>query len=215
MANNEGQGRGGAVKGSAERDVGKERFGMVKKHHGKTMQKAIDEKVIDEKMVSLCRYIAGTEKYFTSSSCAGRVLLLALPKGEDKKDAYFHRRWHREVNAAEIWKALQEETKGEVWLKQEPFIIHMGCDGLEDAEKILSAMKEAGVKRGGIIVAKQGKFIVELQGTGRISVPLKKGVEILIDEKYLGFVVHAANKKLMGNYARLKKFESVCRKMLK
>ena len=199
----------------AEKGGGEERFAMVKRRHAETLGKAIDGRVIDERMVSLCGYIAGTEKYFTSSGCAGRIILLELPKGEDKKNARFHRRWHREVKTTEVWGALKEKTRGEVWLKQEPFIIHLGCAGLEESEAILSAMKEAGVKRGGIIVAKPGKFIVELQGTGRISVPLKKGGKVLVDKEYLGFVLRAANRKLRANYARLGKFETVCRGVLK
>ncbi|MFH1224449.1 MAG: hypothetical protein V1676_01470 [Candidatus Diapherotrites archaeon] len=190
------------------------RFRMVKERHAATLQKAIDEKVIDARMRPLCKFIAGTENFFTSSGCAGRILLLGLPKGENKLEAYFHRRWHRAAKSAEVWGALREKTKGEVWLRQEPFIVHLGCANLEHSGKILGAMKKAGVKRGGIIVSKPGKFITELQGTDGMSLPLKKGKKILVGRGYVDYLVREANRKLARNYERLKRFEKACREEL-
>lgn len=191
-----------------------QRFEMAKARHARTLNDAVSSGEIDERMKSLCGFIAGTGNHFTSSVCAGRILLLALPKGEEKREAYFHRRWHRTVQTSEAWKALQEKTRGAVWLKMEPFIVHLGSRNLESARGVLSAMKLGGVKRGGIIVAKEGKFITELQGTESMSVPVKRCGKILITREYLEFLLGIANKKLRKNYARLKRFEKACRKVL-
>jgi len=195
--------------------LGKKRFEMVKQRHGETFNKAVGNNLADKEMVSLCKFVASTKNFFTSSCCAGRILLIQLPKGESKKDASFHRRWHRQVSLKEVKEALEEETVGEIWMKVEPFILHIGSNTLENAREILKVMGKAGVKRGGIIVAKEGKFLVELQGTQEMSVPLKHGERILVQEDYLKWLVKKANHKMKRNGEMRKRLEKECRKSLK
>ena len=109
---------------------------------------------------------------------------------------------------------MNEKTGGELWLKVDPFILHIGCETLEGANTILAAMRRAGVKRGGIILASPGKFIIELQGTEKMGVPVKSGAKIFADEKYLGYLLEKANKLVSKNYARLERLESEFRKSL-
>ena len=190
------------------------RFAAVKERHRSTFQEAVEKNLADEKLVPLCSFVAETKNFFTSSGCAGRILLIQLPKGESKQDASFHRRWHRKISFKEAKQALNEKTKGEVWLKMEPFILHIGTNSLENARKILRVMYKAGIKRGGMIVAKEGKFLVELQGTQEMSVPVKHREKILVDDGFLRFLVKKANEKLGKNYAMLERFELECRSAL-
>lgn len=195
--------------------VGKKRFAMVKRRHKQTFDEAVEKNLADEKMVRLCKFVASTKNFFTSSGCAGRILLIQLPKGESKREASFHRRWHRHISFEEVKKALQGETKGELWMKMEPFILHIGSNTLGNARKILAVMSRAGVKRGGIIVAKEGKFLVELQGTQEMSVPLKQLDKIMVQDDYLRWLAEKANSKLQHNYRMLERFEKECRQALK
>ena len=191
------------------------RFPMIKERHRGTFEKALGEGKVDPQMVSLCRFVAkGTRDYFTSSCCSGRILLIDLPKGEDKLGSRFHRKWHRTVEFKELWEGMQAPSAGELWFKQEPFILHLGCPDLEHAQKILAAMKKTGVKRGGIMFAEEGKYMIELMGTQNISVPVKKGGKVLIEKKHLEYLLQRANEKLKKNYALLKKFERNCRSLL-
>jgi tRNA wybutosine-synthesizing protein 3 len=191
------------------------RFAMVKARHTETFEKAACGGKADRQAISLCRFVAKTKNYFTSSSCAGRIILLELPKGGSKKDANFHRKWHCSTSFGKVKKALAENTRGVLWFKLDPFILHIGAKNIGGAAKILSAMKKAGVKRGGIIVAKEGKFLIELQGTESMALPVKKDSKMLVDESYLRFIVAEANRKLARNYKRLKKLEQEFRRALK
>jgi tRNA wybutosine-synthesizing protein 3 len=195
--------------------LGKKRFTMVKQRHLETFDEALERNRADKRMVPLCRFVASTKNFFTSSGCAGRILLIQLPKGESKREASFHRKWHREISFEETKKAMQEETRGELWMKVEPFILHIGSDSIGNARKILAVMSKAGVKRGGMIVAKEGKFLVELQGTQEMSVPLKHNEKILVQDDYLQWLVGKANSKLGKNYQMLERFERECRRSLK
>ncbi len=191
------------------------RFGMVKNRHKETFEQAIYDGKADEKMVPLCKFVSKTKNYFTSSSCSGRILLLSLDKGERKKVSAFHRKWHRKVKFKEVREALNEKTAYSVWLKQEAFILHIGAGDLKHAEKLLLVMTKSGIKRGGIIVAKPGKFIVELQGTQGLAVPVKSENEILVSDDYLKTLVDIANEKFDKNDTALKRFEKVARAELK
>jgi len=194
---------------------GLERFTMVKVMHKKSLETAIAEKKADLQIISLCKFVSKTKHFFTSSSCAGRIILLQLPEGESKRDACFHEKWHRVVKEKELWKGIDAETKGELWFKLDPFIFHVGADTLENGKKVLAAMTKAGVKRGGIIVAKPGKFLVELQGSQGIAFPVKKGKKVLVEKEYMKYILERANEKLEKNYKLLKRLEKEFRKELK
>ena len=197
-----------------KKDIASTRFSMVKKRHTDTLRKAEELGEIDNDMVSLCDYIASTKSFFTSSGCSGRILLLGL-RDHSKKNSYFHGKWHYKVKPGEVINALKEKTTGEIWLKAEPFIVHIGTNSLANARKILALKNKSGMKRGGIIVAKKGKFIVELIGTDELAVMVKRGERILASEKFIRETVREANRKIERNYERLEKSEKIVRKELR
>ncbi len=199
--------------GNMGKKEGFSRFGMVKKRHAQTFESANRQGKVDPQMVGLCEFVAGTGGFYTSSCCSGRILLLEK-RGERKIDTFFHRKWHRVAELSELLEGVSEKTEGELWLKADPFILHIGCENLEGANAILAAMKRAGVKRGGIILAEPGKFMVELQGTEKMDVPVKSGPKLFADEKYLEYLLGKANKLVSKNYSRLEKLESEFRKSL-
>lgn len=194
--------------------AGKTRFAMTKARHKLTLEKAIGEGKVDSELIDFCRRVSDTDNYFTSSCCSGRILLLGIVKEGSKKDAYFHRKWHREVELGEVLEGLNSESEGMVWFKMEGFILHVGCKDLEACEKVLEGMRQRGVKRGGIMVVKEGKYIVELEGTQEMSVPVKRGSEKLVDDEYVGELVGIANRKMRKNLEVLKGFTEWCESRL-
>ena len=197
-----------------ENGLAGKRFSMVKKRHAKTLDDAISCKKADELMIPLCRFISETKNYFTSSSCAGRIMLLDVLNEESKKDSSFHRKWHREVGFEELLEGINAKSNGMLWMRVEPFIMHLGCKDLEHAEKLLGIKNKAGIKRGGIILAGEGKFMIELTGTQYLSVPVKDKGSVLVDESYLKILLGIANRKIAANYKRLEKFHALCKRHL-
>lgn len=196
--------------------MNKSRFEMIKAHNSEQLEEAIAEGKADQKMIKLCRFVNSTKNFFTSSSCAGRIALLSVKSIGKKQPNAFHRKWHRKVTLKEVIEGLEEKAdEKELWFKLDPFILHIGTDNLENARTILQCMRLAGIKRGGIMLAKKEKFIVELQGTHTISLPIRNEGIALVDKEYLSFILKQANDKLVDNYERLKLFEKVCRKELK
>lgn len=195
----------------SEEDI---RFEMVKARHIKRFELAVKKGEADKLIVPLCSHINKLKNYFTSSSCSGRILLLGI-KGKGKNNAYFHRKWHTKVRFQDVWSAIGEKTTGELWFKMESFIIHIGARTLKDAEKMLEIKNLAGIKRGGLITMKPGKFVLELIGTEDMALPVKSNNNVLVSEAYMREVVRIANKKMGENQKRLKKFEKIVRAELK
>lgn len=203
-------------KNSLKENLEENRFKMVKERHHKTFEDALEKGRMDEKLVGFCKYIASTKNYFTSSCCSGRIILLRIEGTErDKRNCHFHRKWHDVVPFDELWNGIIEGTKGKIWFKLEPFILHIGGKNLEYAKKILEVMKLSGVKRGGIIVAKEGKFIVEFMGTQEISFLVKDNDRVLIDKAYMEDTLKEANRKMKINEEMLIRLEKEARKKLK
>ncbi|MEM4390298.1 MAG: hypothetical protein QXX06_00385 [Candidatus Diapherotrites archaeon] len=189
------------------------RFAMLKKRHSETFETALRQGKVDPQIVSLCEFVKSTKNYFTSSSCSGRILLIEK-LGVRKIDNFFHRKWHREISKSELLEALDVQTSGELWFRVDPFILHLGCADLESAIIAFNAMKKAGVKRGGIIVAEPEKFLIEFQGTNVMSFPIKVNEVLLANDLLIDNLVLKANALLVENYRRLARLEFEFRKAL-
>jgi len=191
----------------------KSRFFMTKKHHSETYKEAKKLGRMDEDFISLCDYVEKTKNYFTSSSCAGRIALIGLAEEETKQESAFYRKWHRKVSEKEVLEAVRD-FRGEVlWFKQEPLILHLGADNLESAKKVLLLCEKVGIKRAGIKVAKDGKYLVEILGTQNINAPIKEG-SVCANEDYIKYLVEKGNEKFEKNQELIKKLAKEAKKLL-
>ena len=184
------------------------RFRMLKEKYASMLNDALAQNKVDSMLIPFLQKVNALEDYFTASSCAGRIILLETSHDENKKTSKFIFKEHRKVKFREIYEHIKNwyASNKLLWFKQEPFILHIGAATLENAQKIIAAMRNAGVKRGGIMVAQPGKFIVELLGTQNLAF-LAKSEDFEICEKCLRNQIRIANKKLQKNYSRLKRFE--------
>lgn len=192
------------------------RYDMTRDFTLKKFYKAVADGYVDEMLVPyLKKYNENLKGTYTTSSCAGRILVLGLDEEEQKKPNLFVGKWHRTVKLKEVVEKLDETKFDELWLKQEPFIIHIVVKDLKGAERVLNSKKIAGIKRGGIINLKEGRIIIEVLGTGYMSVPVKMRGKILFNKKQLGILIKKANAKVKRNYKQLWKFLNVLYKEMR
>ena len=161
----------------------------------------------DKKIVSLCNKLNKRKEYYTTSSCAGRVILL---KNEiEKKPSLFLFRTHDKITFSQIKEALQEaRSSKEAVLKQEPCILHVACSSLEKAQEIVDKAKFCGWKRSGIMATKK-RFVCELMSTEHLELPVISGGKILVDDDLLKVLVKTANSKLERAWSKIKKLEKL------
>lgn len=188
-----------------KKDLENIRFKMSKNTTLKKMYLAMENKYVDEMLVPFLKRFNKKENYFTTSSCCGRIMLLGADENETKQPKMFVGKWHRKVTFNEVYSLLEKETKHkEIWLKQESFIFHIVAKNLEYAKKILDLKTKLGIRRGGIFIVEDGRYIVELIGSNNLSVPIKFDNEIILNKKQIKLIIKKANLKLEKNYRILK-----------
>ena len=181
-------------------------FNVHKKNAVEKYQHAKKNNMVDTALVPTLDCINSFELYFTTSSCAGRILLLQLPKIGDKKQAIFLGKWHRMVTLEEVAQAISKYDSDQLWLLGQPPIFHIGCQSIDAADAMIKLGISSGFKHSGV-KSMHDQIIVELCSTERIDTPLGEKGLLLVDKQYLVFLVSRANKLITRTKAKLNRFE--------
>ena len=161
---------------------------------------------VDADIKPLVDFINNSEDYFTTSSCAGRIVLLAQPESGKKNECQWLFHKHDEVEVAELKEKIKELPKDkDVWLRQEAAILHICCRTIDHAQKILEVAHKAGFKRGGV-TGFGAKTMIEIMSTEHMEAIVAKKGELLIKDSYLYVLVDEANRKLRRTKQKIKKF---------
>ncbi len=163
----------------------------------------------DKSIFPLIKKINSLEDYYTTSSCAGRIVLI---KGKEKKqEGLFLFRTHKKTSLKELKSVLNDSIKrynGLIYFKQEPCILHVASSSLKKAQEILDKAKLSGWKKSGIIASNK-RFVCEMTGTERIALPIANKEKILLNDEYLKLLIKEANKKLARTIEKIKKLEKM------
>ncbi len=182
----------------------KQKFEKAKKKQLSKKDKS-DKKSWDKAIVPLCKKINNKKQYYTTSSCAGRIILIKA--AETKKPGLFLFRTHDKISLNQIKKQLEKITnkyKRLVYFKQEACGLHVACLSLESAQKLIDKAKYAGWKRSGIMATRK-RIMCEMMSTENLSLPIANKGNILVNDKFLKIFVSEANKKLQKTKEKIKK----------
>jgi tRNA wybutosine-synthesizing protein 3 len=168
-----------------------------------------DKQSWDKAITSLCEKINNKKQYYTTSSCAGRIILIKA--AETKKPGLFLFRTHEKISLNQIKKHLEniiKKYKGLVYFKQEACGLHVACLSLEAAQKLIDKAKFTGWKRSGIMATRK-RTMCEMMSTENLSLPITNKGNILVNEKFLKILAQEANKKLQRTKEKIKKLEKL------
>lgn len=159
----------------------------------------------DVKIKGLCDKLNKKKEYYTTSSCAGRIVLL---KASNKKiENAFLFRTHNKITFKELKKVLKDvDYNGLVEFQQTSCILHVACKSLGDAQDLVNKAKFAGWKKSGIMSTNK-RFIVELHSTENMSFPIMDNRKILVDDEFLRIVIRQANEKLDRVWEKIERLE--------
>jgi tRNA wybutosine-synthesizing protein 3 len=161
----------------------------------------------DKKIISLCEKINSLENYYTTSSCAGRVVIML--DNEKKGPELFISVYHDLISFKQLEKDFNKiKVEKLVKYKQEPCILHVACDTLEDAQKLLDKAKFAGWKKSGIIASGK-RFVCELNSTERLEFPLFNNKRILVDDAFLKLAVKKSNENLKKSWLKINRLHKL------
>ena len=162
----------------------------------------------DKPILGLCEEMNKNKSFYTLSSCSGRIVLI---KNLDKKQpGMFVLRSHERIKFDELLRALESAAKAKETLifKQEPPILHVCCEKLDDAENLLEKAREAGWKNSGIM-STRGRIVVEMRSTEYLALPIMEKGKLLVNEEFLKILVRESNKRLEKGWEKIKKLEKI------
>uniref|UniRef100_A0A8I5N1B9 tRNA wybutosine-synthesizing protein 3 homolog n=1 Tax=Papio anubis TaxID=9555 RepID=A0A8I5N1B9_PAPAN len=139
---------------------------------------------VDEDVVELVQFLNTRDQFFTTSSCAGRILLLdgGINGFEvQKQNCGWLLVTHKPCEKDDVIVALKK-ANGDATLKFEPFILHVQCQQLQDAQ------------------------ILAVRSTHGLEVPLSHKGKLMVTEEYIDFLLNVANQKMEENKKRIERF---------
>tara|TARA_Y100000034_G_scaffold29040_1_gene34925 strand:+ start:12690 stop:13250 length:561 start_codon:yes stop_codon:yes gene_type:complete len=180
---------------------------MKKKQLNKTDKSSIGG--WDVKIKGLCNKLNKDKKYYTTSSCAGRIVMIKSLK-EKAKDVFLFRS-HEKIGLSELKKAfvmVGKKYKGLVEFQQTTCILHVGCADLKSAQSLVNKAKLAGWKHSGIMASGK-RFMIELYSTEKMSFPVMDKRKVLVDDYFLKIIVDEANNKLERAWKKIEKLKKM------
>jgi len=163
---------------------------------------------IDNKIKKLVDKINSLNEFYTTSSCSGRVLILAISQSNKKNEVKYLFRSHKKIKFSEINKIINKILlKEEVWFKVQPVIMHIASTNINNAIKLLNIARDIGFRRSGIISIRKNKITLELVSTEIIETIISKNGKLLIDEDYLKVLVIEGNGKLEKTWKKIDRLD--------
>ncbi|XP_048457529.1 tRNA wybutosine-synthesizing protein 3 homolog [Rhincodon typus] len=99
-----------------------------------------------------------------------------------------------------------QKAEGNAVFKFEPFVLHVQCRKIEDAQLLHSVAISSGFRNSGITVGKKGKIMMAVRSTHCLEVPLSHRGTVLVSEEYIEYLVQVANQKMEENEKRRERF---------
>jgi len=155
---------------------------------------------IDKQIVPLIDLINSKGDFYTTSSCAGRVLIFEKTEDAKKNQVNWLLSSHEPVEMNQV-KEVLKDLKLDVWFAFQPLIMHVRARDLKNAHSLIQLAREVGLKRGGVISLEE-KPLVEIQGVDEIATIIAKNGKLIIDDDYLNTLIDQANKKMAKNSER-------------
>jgi tRNA wybutosine-synthesizing protein 3 len=182
-----------------------EEFERAKREAIKKFLKACDENKVDREILPLLNKINERKEYYTSSSCAGRILLLEIPHIGDKKNAKFLGKWHRKIEVRELEPFISKAKKGVIWLLAQSPIIHIATNSYESADRMVKIANSCGFKNSSIKSIGK-KIVVEVCSTERLDVPIGKDGFIFCNQNHLKLLVEISNEVIEKSKRKIERF---------
>jgi tRNA wybutosine-synthesizing protein 3 len=186
-----------------------------KEERMESLETKICEGEVDKEILPIVEKINSNPDYFTTSSCAGRIVLIEMPDLGDKEAAEFLGKWHREVEVEEVMAEFSRaKDNTTVFLLAQSPIIHIRCRTLESAVKLRNLAVESGLKYSTLksltLSSKKEpvKVMVEILSSENIHVPIARSGRLFPDRDYLAFLVENANQALKRAREKLVRFRA-------
>lgn len=170
----------------------------------KSLSDACTKGRVDEGALPILDQINNIDGFYTSSSCAGRIVLLQIPQIGDKRGATFLGIWHRAITPEELHTAATKATNGLLWLLAQAPILHIGAETLLLADKMVKTAIACGFKNSAIKSLGK-KIIIEICSTERLDAPIGRDGVLFCNEKQILLLVEISNEVIERSQEKMSK----------
>lgn len=159
---------------------------------------------VDAEIKELVDAINTGEDYYTTSSCAGRILLYTASASRKKNETQWLFVSHTFVSFSDFVAALKKLPEETVFFRFEPLILHVVCKDIAAAERLLQICNASGLKHSGAISFSK-RIIVEVIGNDWLDAPIATKEKLLLSEEALQLFLADTNEKMKRNFERMKR----------
>ena len=167
---------------------------------------------IDEDIAELVQLVNSLDNFYTTSSCAGRIMLIKEGKTSKKFDTTWIFASHKTIKLEEMEETLKDIPKENIWLRMEAPILHICTKTLDDAKNMLKIANSAGFRRAGAITLGR-RIIIEIVAPGTLDALISKDGRLIVDEDYIKTLIIEANRKLNESRKRLDRLYTELKKL--
>jgi tRNA wybutosine-synthesizing protein 3 len=212
------------------------RFDTEKNNVMEQFNQSLDKQLIDSRVIPVLNIINSHEDYYSTSSCSGRVFLLALPSPGAKKESIILTKWHEVFSQVQLDDGIIKWKKHRyLFLLAQAAIFHVIVRNLSSALHLRNLGEEAGFKYSSLrsikplkkskevnsvndnstfeetVFYSDAKITVELLSTERLNIPIGIDQKIMVDDEYLKFIVKISNDAMRKTHKKLIKLENILR----
>jgi tRNA wybutosine-synthesizing protein 3 len=173
------------------------------------------EGTLDAPIIPLLNTLNHHPSYFTTSSCSGRVSILAQPKhsttiNKKARGGAWLFVSHDPADPDSVLSLLfpteaTQQPESELVLRFEPLIIAVECKDLSSAQSLVSIAISSGFRESGITSAGK-RVIVAIRCSIRLEVPLGTTDTVMVSPEFVRYLVGVANEKMEANRKRTEGF---------
>jgi len=188
-------------------------FELRKKNAMNKLSIAKSENLVDIAMYDILDVLNAHPGLFTTSSCSGRIQLIAMPDVGRKDTIVLRHRWHHELNFEELEETINTSQINEdnvVVLQAQSPILHLGCRTIEMAMQIRNLAQGLGWKYCSLMGGNDDRWMVEILSSYRMDFALfRQGISSIPDRDWLKFVTIEANKVFMKGQEKLPSLKQI------
>ncbi len=168
---------------------------------------------VDMRIRDLLDAVNALPDFFTTSSCAGRIRVLAYPADAKKNQVRTLFSTHEPVTDDDLERVaaiLAEGKKGEsaVWWLQESAILHIAARDIVSARRLVVLFQQHGFKRAAYLSLAR-RPVIEIVNTDQVEAPLAKDGVRLAGDAYLSALQRVSNGKLLHNFSRVERLTAL------
>ncbi len=165
----------------------------------------------DPQIMPLLDTLNSLPDFYTTSSCAGRIILMDITPERKKHQTVWLHTSHDPLPAdisLEKRKGRRRIESCQVWFKMESPILHVCARTLPAAEHLITLCHQVGIKHAGIIGTKK-RMMVEIFDAVRTEALIAADGDVLVSDGYIRRLVEDANAKLEVTRHRLARLRAL------